>query len=111
MQFMIEGGWGMWAMVVAAVGAGIYAATRPSGGRSAALAAGAFGVVLLGILGMSTGMEAVAAGIGRHRATWPEAGYTVALGLGELANNGTLAVVLAALLCVAALATRSQPGE
>lgn len=108
MQFMIEGGWGMWASLVIAIGVGGYGFTRDAAKRAGVLFGGAFAVLLSGLLGMTTGMEAVASGIAHQGASWPRAGYAVGLGLGELANNGTLAVALASILGLAALAIRPK---
>lgn len=108
MQYMIEGGWGMWASVLIAVGVGGYGFTRDAARRSGVLFGGAFAVLLSGLLGMATGMEAVASGIAHRGASWPQAGYAVGLGLGELANNGTLSVALAGILALAAAALRPK---
>jgi len=108
MEFMHEGGWGMWAMLVVAIGVVGYGITREKHRRPAIFAAGALVVLALGILGMTTGMEAVAAGIARQGADWPRAGHAVGLGLGELANDGTFGVALAAFLGLGALVTRPK---
>lgn len=98
-DFMRDGGFVMWAMVATAIGFGAAAFAQPSR-RQARLQLGAAVVGAEGLLGMALGMKAVAHYMNQVPAA--EAGKLVAVGLGELANNGILAAVLALGLLVAA---------
>ncbi len=106
MEYMRNGGFPMWAMLITAIGVAIYGATRPKADRPGVFLAGILVSVMHGILGMATGMEAVAAGI--ESRPHENAGELVAMGLGELANNGTFSIGLAILFGLACLVTRAQ---
>jgi hypothetical protein len=108
MNYMHEGGYAMWLMLVSAIAIAIYGATRPKERRHGVFVAGVLALLTQGMLGMATGMEAVAGHIAERGAEYPDKGAVVAMGLGELANNGTFAVFFAALFGIAALVTRSR---
>jgi hypothetical protein len=107
-EYMRNGGFMMWVMLVAAIAAGVLATTRPRGERCAVLFGGAFLSLLLGVLGLSLGLVAVST----HYPGPPiEHPAIIAAGLGELANNGTFAAMLAGLLGLAALMTRLREAQ
>jgi len=108
MNYMHEGGWGMWALLVTSIGIAVWGVTRPKAERSAVFSAGVLVALAEGILGMATGMEAVASHLAARGGEYPDKGAAVAMGLGELANNGTFAVFFAALFGLAALLTRPK---
>ena len=68
------------------------------------LSCGAFASVVLGMLGMAMGMVAVSKGV----AHFPDKGAAVAEGLGELSNNGSFGAILATVLGIAAMLTRTR---
>lgn len=99
MDYMREGGWGMWAILITAIAAAAIAATRPKEKRVGALMGGCIAVLMQGMLGMATGMVAVS----HNYAKFPEKVDAVAAGLGELANNGTFAGAVVLVLGLWAL--------
>ena len=104
MDYMREGGWGMWAMLITALFVAGWAAARPNAARSRVLGKGAVVILMQGMLGMATGMMAVS----RHYEMFPDKNAAIAGGLGELANNGTFAAILFTLLGVASLVTEQR---
>lgn len=100
MEFMRDGGWGMWAILIAAVATVAITVTRPKDKRVAALMGGCIAVLMGGMLGMATGMVAVS----RNYQKFPDKVDAIAQGLSELSNNGTFAGVLVAVFGLAALA-------
>lgn len=107
MGFMQEGGWGMWATLVIAVGgAALAIARRRRGGERIAFGT-AVGVVASGLLGLSTGLHATAAFVG----TLPveQQAEVLAMGMRESANNTIFAGGLAIALCLLGLALRGRP--
>ena len=96
-----EGGFSMWLILLVALASVAAAAVAKGERRSRALAFGSYGTLLSGVLGMATGMEAVRDNIGR----FADKGSAVAIGLGELSNNGTFAVAFALVLGLAAVVT------
>lgn len=99
MDYMRDGGFGMWAILITAIAAAAIAATRPREKRVGALMGGCIAVLMQGMFGMATGMVAVS----RNYMKFPEKVDAVAAGLGELANNGTFAGGLVLVLGVWAL--------
>ncbi len=100
MEFMRDGGFGMWLMLAAFVAAGALAARAKPADRARVLERGGSSVLMLGVLGMAMGMVAVS----QKSASFPSQTEAIAMGLGELANNGILAAILFVLLQVGALA-------
>lgn len=100
MDYMREGGWGMWAILIAAIATVAITATRPKDKRVGALMGGCIAVLMAGMLGMATGLVAVS----NHANKFPDQVEAIRIGLGELANNGTFAGALVALLGLAAIA-------
>jgi hypothetical protein len=107
MNYMREGGWAMWAMLITALFVAGWAAARPKEARSRALAKGSVVILMEGMLGMATGMIAVSS----KYELFPDKTAAVAQGLGELANNGTFAAVLFTVVGVASLATEPRPKQ
>ena len=102
MNYFRDGGFGMWLMLAGFLATVVIAVVRPRVARPGILAVGCIAQVILGMLGMATGMLAVAHYFTRN----PDANAAVvAQGLGELANNGTFGATLAAILGIAALVT------
>jgi hypothetical protein len=101
MEFMREGGMNMWLLVIIAVVAGLLGAIRPAAERPRVLTIGVMALLVSGMLGMATGLQAVSANYTR----FPDKLEAIGQGLGELSHNGTLAAVLAAALGIAALVT------
>lgn len=101
--FMEEGGFVMWVMLASAIAFGV-AASRDARGPKARLQLGAAVIGAQGLFGMALGMKAVARYLADVPA--PQAGPLVAVGLGELANNGILAAALVLALLLAAHAPR-----
>src|SRR5262245_48661561 len=99
MDYMREGGWAMWAMVICAIAVVVLAIFRGPNARPRVLLAGCILAIIQGMLGMATGMEAVAS----HYDRFSDKTGAVAEGLGELANNGTLGGGLALAFGLAAL--------
>lgn len=102
MNYMHEGGFNMWLLLAVAVGSGVLAATRPRDARPAVLMAGSWLCMVLGILGLALGMEAVSAHYGR----FDDPTAALGTGLGELANNGSFAAALALVLGAASAVTK-----
>ena len=102
MDFMRAGGFSMWLMLVAAIATLAVAFTRARDKRQGILFGGAVISIALGMLGMSTGMVAVA----QNFNSFPDKVAALGEGLGELSNNGTFAVILAFLLFVVGLASK-----
>jgi hypothetical protein len=102
MDFMRAGGFNMWAMLIAAIATLAVAFTRPANKRPGILFSGAVISIALGMIGMSTGMVAVANNF--HK--FPDKVAALGEGLGELSNNGTFAVILAFVLFVVGLVAK-----
>lgn len=100
MNYMREGGWGMWAILVCAIATVAITAMRSKEKRVSALMGGCIAVLMAGMLGMATGLNAVSA----NAEKFPDKLDAIRVGLGELANNGTFAGFLVVLLGGAALA-------
>jgi hypothetical protein len=104
MDFMRDGGINMWAMVFAFVAVVLLALRAKAESRARIFDRGGVSILMLGMLGMATGMITVS----KHVATAENAGQLTAVGLGELANNGVLAAVLFVGLQVAAIASAKR---
>jgi len=98
-EFMRDGGWGMWAILIAGIATVAITVTRSPDRRVAALTGGCIAVLMAGMLGMATGMVAVSRGYLK----FPDKVDAVAQGLGELSNNGTFAAMIVAGLGLAAM--------
>jgi len=97
MDFMREGGFGMWVTVLFfAVGVGQALARRRTDGAAWAQGA-ALAVIASGLLGMSTGLYNTVA----HAAADPE---VLGIGIRESVNNTVLAAALSFVLAVLGLA-------
>ena len=96
-EFMHEGGWGMWAtLLFFLVGAGLAVVRRNEDGVQWAVS-GAIAVIASGLLGMSTGLYMTVA----HAAGNPE---TLGVGIRESVNNTVFAAFLSLLLAVVGVA-------
>lgn len=98
MEFMRNGGVNMWAMVVAFLAILVLGLRAKAERREKILDRGAVSILMLGMLGMATGMIATSKAGSLPSET---AGQITAIGLGELANNGVLAAVLFVALQIA----------
>jgi hypothetical protein len=104
MNFMHEGGANMWLMLISALTVAGIAFTRAPDKRSGVLQTGTVLLVIEGMLGLATGMAAVAAFARSPKfAEVTSQAAVVAEGLGELSNNGILGAILALALGVAAI--------
>jgi hypothetical protein len=102
----------MWLILTTALATGAWAYTRSREQRAGVFAVGAVLLLLEGMLGMATGMKAVAAFAHHPRfAILPDPATVVATGLGELSNNGLLAVGCAILVGLGAILTRRRPAS
>lgn len=103
MDFMREGGFPMWIMLASFIGAAALAWTRPADRRGRILALAAVWVLVQGVAGMATGIHATVRYL--DRVPPADTARILAAGLGEFANNGVFAAVLATLLGVAYVVT------
>ena len=99
MDYMREGGYSMWLMLLTAVAFGAFALTRPKASRASVLVAGCIALIVEGILGLATNLEAVSA----HYTRFPDKVEAIGIGIGEAANAGTFSAMLAFLLGIGAL--------
>lgn len=99
MEYMRDGGWGMWGILITAIATVAITATRSKEKRVSALMGGCIAVLTMGMLGMATGMVAVSHGYQK----FPDKVEALAVGLGELSNNGTFAGGIVVVLGLAAL--------
>lgn len=102
MDYMREGGFNMWLLLAVAIGTVVLVFVRPRGQRPGILFGAMVLCVILGILGLATGLEAVASHFGR----FDDPTAAIGQGLGELANNGTFSAGLALLFGGGHLLTR-----
>jgi len=107
MEYMCEGGWAMWAMLISSIAVVAIAIVRGPKARPRILLAGCILTIIQSILGMATGMVAVAA----HYDRFADKAGSVAGGLSELANNGTFGGGLALVLGIAALVTYERAAD
>lgn len=101
MTYMCEGGWAMWAMLISVIAVAALAIVRGPKARPRILLAGTILTIIESILGMATGMSAVA----MHYESFADKTGSIANGMSELANNGTFGGSLALALGIAALVT------
>lgn len=98
MEFMREGGFGMWlTLAVFLGGVGLAYARRAQGGERIALG-GAIAVLASGLLGMSTGIYATVTYLGGVAAA--EHSEVLAIGIRESVNNTLFAAALAFVLAI-----------
>ncbi len=106
MNFMRDGGFGMWATLLAAIGTFVVGHIRPRESRSRIFTFGAIVSLASGLLGMATGLMAVAA----HYNHFPQPLEALAMGLRELSNNGVFGAALAVIQLVFAAIYAPRPG-
>jgi hypothetical protein len=100
-EYMRDGGWNMWLMLMIACATTGYAFSRQSHHRRGIFLTGCLAVLTSGILGMSSGMIMVTKNVPKEAT---QHAMTMLLeGLRELSNNGTFAATLIILLGVGAL--------
>jgi hypothetical protein len=107
MDYMREGGWGMWLMLISAIAVTVIAAMKSPKARPPILLAGCILTIIESILGMATGMVAVA----KHYDRFPDKVGAVAEGLSELSNNGTFGAVIAFAFGIAAVVTYTRASD
>lgn len=107
MEFMRDGGFGMWLMLATAIVLGGVAVARKGGARASLLAAGTVIILLEGLLSIGLNLEAVSA----HYAQFPNPVEALGAGIGEAANAAWFASLLAAVLGVGSLASRRGGGD
>lgn len=108
LEFMREGGWGMWAVLLVAVGSAVAAVSRRNEGGARTAAAGAIAAVAFGLLGFATGLYNVLRAVGAAPAA--EKTEWLVVGLGEAIHNVALSGI-AALLLVGVAAAVARAGE
>lgn len=108
LQFMREGGWGMWAVLLVSVGWAVAAVSRRNGDGARIAALGAIASVALGLLGFATGLYNVLRAVGAAPAA--EKTEWLVVGLGEAIHNVTLSG-FAALLLVGVATAVGRAGE
>ena len=99
MTYFRDGGFGMWLSLLVALGATAVAAASTGERRTRALWLGSYGSLVTGVFGMAAGMVAVS----RNAPHFADKAEAVAIGLGELSNNGSFAAILATVLAIAAV--------
>ncbi len=104
MEYMREGGFAMWAILVTGVLAVVLAATRPAAARPGVLMTGSIAAIVQGMLGLSSGLLMVS----RNYQRFPNPMEAIGAGLGEASHNGTFGALVATLLGLAALITARQ---
>ena len=108
MNFMREGGFNMWLLLATAIGVAAWGFTRTPAKRPGVFLAGTIAILIESVLGMATGMMAVANKYPLFAEGAPDRAAIVAQGLGELANDGTFGALLAIGLGVAAMVTSAR---
>ena len=101
MTYMREGGFNMWLLLAVAIGTVVLAFVRPREQRAKIFHGGCIACLISGLFGLAAGMEAVSAHYGR----FDDPTAALGQGLGELANNGSFAAVLALLLGIGLIVT------
>lgn len=95
-----EGGYSMYMILAVAAATAALAATRPKGKQRDVLFGGAILSLAAGLLGIATGIQAVAANFRR----FAEPLEALSVGLREMSYNGVFAAVVAAALVAAGAA-------
>jgi hypothetical protein len=101
-QYFVEGGYSMILILVTALAAPTLALLRKGPARAEILSQAAVLVLLQGLFGVASNMEAVADYLRAH----PEEPAAVAQGIGEAMNAGSFAAIVALLLWVGGVAAR-----
>ena len=101
-QYFVEGGYSMILILATALAAPTLALLRKGPARAEVLSQAAVLVLLEGLFGVASNMEAVADYLRAH----PEEPDAVAQGIGEAMNAGTFATAVALVLWVAAVIAR-----
>jgi hypothetical protein len=104
LNYVREGGYSMLLIILVAIVTAVVAAVRPTGRQREVLFAGAIAALAAGMLGLASGLQAVAAAVPRF-ANPIEA---LCVGLRELSYNGVFSAMVAAALALAALVVK-QP--
>ena len=100
MEFLREGGVGMWLMLGTVLVVSVFAATRRGAARSRTLGAGAAMVLAEGLFSVGINLEAVAA----NYTKFPNPVEALGTGIGEAANAAWFASLLAVALGAAFVA-------
>lgn len=104
LDFFRDGGANMWLLLFAFVATIAVAGARKPEDRVATLVTGCIISLILAILGISTGLQAVAANY--HK--FPEPLPALATGLRELSNNGIFGALLATIQGMGALVAKAR---
>lgn len=107
LDFFRDGGFNMWLLLFSAVATFGVAAMRKPGDRAITFLTGCIISLILAILGISLGLQMVAANYQR----FPEPLAALAMGLRELSNNGIFGVLLATVQGMAAIVARMKTNE
>lgn len=107
LDFFRDGGFNMWLLLLSFIATVVLAAGRKGDDRVAVLVGGCIVSLILGLLGISMGLIAVATNYQR----FPEPLAALAQGLNELSNNGTFGALLATLQGMGAIVARSKSRE
>jgi|LNFM01.1.fsa_nt_gb hypothetical protein len=99
-----EGGFGMFLILAVAAATAALAATRPRGKQRDVLFGGAIASLAAGLLGIATGMQAVAANFRR----FADPLEALSVGMRELSYNGVFAAAVAAALIAASAVVGRQ---
>jgi len=101
-QYFVEGGFSMILILITALAAATLALLRKGPARAEILLQAAVLVLLEGLFGIASNMEAVADYLRAH----PEEPAALAQGIGEAMNSGTFAATVALILWVAGVVAR-----
>lgn len=104
LNYVREGGYSMLLIILVAVLTAVGAAMRPAGRQREILFGGAIMALAAGMLGIASGLQAVAANFRRFSDPLEALGC----GMRELSYNGVFSAMVAAALVVAALVVK-QP--
>lgn len=104
LNYVREGGFSMLLIIFVAVATAVFAALRPAGRQREVLYGGAILSLAAGMLGIASGLQAVAAVFRR----FSDPLEALSVGMRELSYNGVFSAIVAAALVVAGLAVK-QP--